>query len=99
MPLGAVKKKKMVLFNRETQLERIRSLFQLENLGNCIHIFDRERTLFVKYSFTNLKAALPLHHPRETRKELLVQIQWELCSLPNCRVKQCKNQHHWIGKV
>lgn len=74
-------------------------MFQLVKLGNCIHVFDKERTLFVKSSFTNIKKALDLHHPQETRKEILVRVQWELCSLQNCRVKQCKHKHHLIGKV
>jgi hypothetical protein len=49
-------------------------MYQLVKLGNCIHVFDRERSLIVKSSFTNLKATLSLQHPQETRKELLVQI-------------------------
>lgn len=71
-------------------------MFQLVKLSNCIHIYDQETARFVKRSRTNLTKALNCKNSTKSKKELLKEVNWVKCNDPNCRIKKCRQNGHWI---
>ncbi len=67
-------------------------------LHACTHIFDPKEARFRKSSTSNLRQALGPSFAHLTRAQILAQITWQPCHLPNCKVRCCKDHEHLIGK-
>jgi len=72
-------------------------MYQLIRLGNCIHVFDRQNSRFVKGSFTNFRQAVGAKPGQSTRNEILRSVKWVQCSDPECRFHKCRQNGHRVA--
>ncbi len=72
-------------------------MLQLVKLGNCVHIFNQEQGRFVKRTAKNVRDCLRKAPTLQTKKQLIQQAQWTVCSKPRCKVRSCGEKRHLVA--